>query len=336
MSPLSQRTIMSRDTQQAACYKQRPALPHFADRLAQAIERKNSRAIVGIDPRLDLIPQGIRETNIARLGETMEAGAAALLEFSRRVIDAVEPHAVGVKPQVAFYEQWGWHGFKAFVETVEHAKRKGLLVVGDVKRGDIGSTAEAYAAGLLGRSTVGSTDAVPLQLDAVTVNPYLGIDGVEPFIQVAEREGKGIFVLVKTSNPSSSDFQDLVTRDGLTHEIVADRVAEWGRPHVGECGYSSVGAVVGATHPEALAGLRKRMPHTPFLVPGYGAQGGGAADVAPAFDARGLGAVVNSSRGIIFAYAKDDPSGEGDWTAAVEAAAVRMKNELNAAIGVGP
>ena len=309
-------------------------MPHFADRLAQAIERKNSRVIVGIDPRLDRLPQAIREANLARFGETLEGAAAALLEFSRRVIDAVLPHAAGVKPQAALFEQFGWPGFKAFVETVAHASQKGLLVIGDVKRGDIGSTADAYAAGLLGSTPVGRANAVPLQLDAITVNPYLGIDGVEPFIQVAEREGKGIFVLVKTSNPSSSDFQDLVTRDGLTHEIVADRVAEWGRPHLGECGYSSVGAVVGATHPEALVGLRTRMPHTPFLVPGYGAQGGGAADVAPAFDARGLGAVVNSSRAIIFAYAKQDPSGEGDWDAGVEAAAVRMKNELNAAIGV--
>ena len=308
-------------------------MPNFADRLMQAIEAKNSRVLVGIDPRLDRIPKSIREANLSRLGETLEGAAAALLEFGKRVIDAVEPHVSAVKPQVAFFEQFGWPGFRAFVETAAYASAKGLVVIGDVKRGDIGSTAEAYAAGLLGQTQIGGSAVAPVELDAVTVNPYLGVDGVEPFTEAAAREVKGLFVLVKTSNPSSTDFQDLPTDGGLTHEIVADRVVEWGRSCIGECGYSSVGAVVGATHPNALKALRERMPHTPFLVPGYGAQGGGAAEVAPAFDSRGLGAIVNSSRGIIFAYADDDPDGEGDWEAAVAAAAAPMKDDLNGATG---
>ena len=299
----------------------------------QAIEAKDSRVLVGIDPRLDRIPKGIREADLSRFGETLEGAAAALLEFGKRVIDAVEPHVPAVKPQVAFFEQFGWPGYRAFVETVAYARAKGLVVIGDVKRGDIGSTAEAYAAGLLGRTQIGGAVVAAAELDAITVNPYLGVDGVKPFADVAEREGKGLFVLVKTSNPSSADFQDLSTDGRLTHEIVADHVVEWGGSSIGECGYSSVGAVVGATHPDALEALRDRMPQTPFLVPGYGAQGGGAADVAPAFDSQGLGAIVNSSRGIIFAYADDDPEGAGDWEAAVAAAAAKMKEDLNQAIG---
>ena len=299
----------------------------------QAVQAKDSRVLVGIDPRLDRIPKRIREANLSRFGETLEGAAAALLEFGKRVIDAVEPHVPAVKPQVAFFEQFGWSGYRAFVETAAYASAKGLVVIGDVKRGDIGSTAEAYAAGLLGRTQIGEATVAAVELDGITVNPYLGVDGVKPFAEVAEREGKGLFVLVKTSNPSSADFQDLCTDGRLTHEVVADRVVEWGRSCLGECGYSSMGAVVGATHPDALRALRDRMPQTPFLVPGYGAQGGGPAEVAPAFDSQGLGAIVNSSRGIIFAYADDDPEGEGDWEAAVAAAAVGMKRDLNQAIG---
>ena len=308
-------------------------MSHFADRLADAIRAKDSRVLVGIDPRLDRIPQPIRTAGFARCGEGLEGAAAALLAFGQGVIDAVEAQAVAVKPQAAFFERFGWPGYRAFVQTAEYAQAKGLLVIGDVKRGDIGSTAEAYAAGLLGRVQVGGRTVAPLQLDAVTVNPYLGADGVRPFLDTAVAEGKGLYVLVKTSNPSSKDFQDLPTGGALTHERVADRVSAWGADCIGESGYSAVGAVVGATHPDALRALRERMPHTPLLVPGFGAQGGGAQDVAGAFGSDGLGAVVNSSRGIIFAYQADDPDGLGDWQAQVEAAAAQMKRQLNAAIG---
>ncbi len=309
-------------------------MTHFSDRLADAIASKNSRVLVGIDPRLDRIPKPIREKHLAAGGDALERAAAALLEFGQRVVDAVQPHAAAVKPQVAFYEQYGWPGFRAFVETVQYAHAAGLLVIGDVKRGDIGSTADAYAAGLLGEVEIAGERIEPMALDAVTINPYLGSDGVQPFIDAAAARGKGVYVLVKTSNPSSAEFQDLQIGDDMTHERMADAVAKWGASLVGECGYSLVGAVVGATHPAALNALRERMPTVPFLVPGYGAQGGGAADVAAAFDAQGQGAIVNSSRGIIFAYQAGDPDGEGDWQAAVEAAAAQMKADLNQAIGV--
>ena len=307
---------------------------NFADRLAEAIAEKNSRVLVGIDPRLDRIPSSVRRAFVDSAADPLEGAAAALLEFGRGIIDAVADCAAAVKPQVAFYEQFGWPGFRAFVETVEYAHECGLLVIGDVKRGDIGSTAQAYARGLLGQVEIDGEHMAPLELDAVTVNPYLGVDGVQPFIDAAAEQGKGIYVLVKTSNPSSADFQDLRTGDAATHEIVADHVARWAEPLVGQCGYSAVGAVVGATHPDALRALRQRVPRVPFLVPGYGAQGGGPEDVAPAFDDQGQGAIVNSSRGIIFAYEQDDALGERDWQAAVQAAAEEMRAALNAALGV--
>jgi len=217
----------------------------------------------------------------------------------------VEDLIPAVKPQVAMYEMLGIPGLAAFKRTCDYAKSKGLVVIGDIKRGDIGSTSEAYAIGHLGSKTVGAENVIyPFSEDFVTVNPYLGSDGVKPFIKIAQKEKKGIFVLVKTSNPSSGEFQDQVVEGGQTlYELVADKVAEWGQCHMGE-DYSYVGAVVGATYPEMGAALRKRMPKNYILVPGYGAQGGQGKDLKPFFNEDGLGAIVNSSRGIICAYQK--------------------------------
>jgi len=285
-------------------------MSNFADRLTDAIERKNSCVVVGLDPRPDALPPDLRN----QAQESKTAAAEAVLEFNRQVIAAVAPHAVAVKPQAAFYEALGWPGYRAFGETVRFAQEKGLLVISDVKRGDVGSTAEAYA-----RAHLEEFGA-----DAVTLNPYLGGDSIAPFLDYVDR-GKGVFILVKTSNPSSVEVQDLDAGGRKLFQRVAELVERWGEPHRGRSGFSAVGAVVGATFPEAAAELRERMPHAVFLVPGYGAQGGAAEDCRPCFDSRGLGAVVNSSRGIIFAFAKDRTS---RWQDAVAEAARRMKDDL--------
>jgi len=285
-------------------------MSNFADRLAEAIDRKASCVVVGLDPRVDALPPDL----LARARQSKDDAADAVLEFNRQVIAAVAPHAVAVKPQAAFYEALGQPGFRVFGETIRHAQQEGLLVISDVKRGDVGSTAEAYA-----RAHLEEFDA-----DAVTLNPYLGGDSIAPFLDYADR-GKGVFVLVKTSNPSSVEVQDLEAGDKKLYQRVAELVEQWGEPHRGRSGFSAVGAVVGATFPEAAAELRERMPHTIFLVPGYGAQGGGAEDCRACFDKRGYGTVVNSSRGIIFAYAKDKTP---RWQDAVAEAARRMKDDL--------
>lgn len=288
---------------------------NFADRLTAATDEKQSCVIVGLDPRLDALPAELRE----RAEQSEQDAADAVLEFNRRIICAVAPHAIAVKPQSAFYEALGWHGVRAYAETIRIAHEHDLLVIADVKRSDIGSTAEAYAQAHLDR----------FGADAVTVNPYLGTDGIRPFLKRAP-QGKGLFVLVKTSNPSSAELQDLKVggqESALLYEKVASLVEQWGADTVGKCGYSAVGAVVGATYPGAAANLRKLMPRAIFLVPGYGAQGGSAEDCRPCFDCKGHGAVVNSSRGIIFAYAgRSGPT--ADWTAAVADAAERMKQDL--------
>lgn len=284
---------------------------NFADRLTSAIEKKRSCVVVGLDPRPNALPPPLR----VRAERSTEDAAEAVLEFNTRVIRAVAPHAVAVKPQVAFYEALGSAGFHAFAETIAVAHEQGLLVIADVKRGDIGSTAEAYAKAHLDQ----------FGADAVTVNPYLGSDSITPFLKRIP-DGKGIFVLVKTSNPSSADLQDIRIGDSPFYERVAELVNRWGETHRGESGYSAVGAVVGATFPEAAARLREIMPHAIFLVPGYGAQGATAGDCRPCFDRLGHGAVVNSSRGIIFAYnRRQTPT----WEEAVADAAREMKEELD-------
>lgn len=281
--------------------------PHFADSLMQGIITRGSRLCVGLDPQTGHLPAGVDV-------ET----------FCRGLLDAVRPYCACVKPNAAFFEALGPRGLASLWRVCEHAQELGLPVILDAKRGDIGSTAAAYAQAYLAPGT---------PFDALTVNPYLGSDGVAPFIEVAAGAGKGLFVLVKTSNPSSGELQDLALADGSSvYRQVGALVGRWGEPHIGASGYSCVGAVTGATYPAQLAELRAMLPATPFLVPGYGAQGAGAADVAPAFDASGLGAIVNSSRGIIYAY--EQPACAGlDFAEAAAAAASRATHEINLALG---
>ncbi len=295
------------------------ALEHFADRLRAAVEEKGSPIVVGLDPRLELLPPSLRpdDTRISQ-----DEAAERLLAFNRRLLSIVAPLVPCVKPQAAFYERYGAPGFAAYVETVREARRLGLIVIGDIKRGDIGSTAAAYAEGHLGGE---------IPTDCVTVNPYLGRDGIEPFLKVAEREGRGIFLLVKTSNPSSGELQDLRAPEEPIYERVAAYVRERGAELAGECGDSLLGAVVGATYPEEAGRLRGLMPQATILVPGYGAQGGGASDTLPSFRADGTGAVVNSSRGIIHAYAKDGLDPE-KWEEIVEGAVHAMRADLKGAL----
>ncbi|MBP3879583.1 MAG: orotidine-5'-phosphate decarboxylase [Lachnospiraceae bacterium] len=303
-------------------------------RLIEGIVRKDAPVVVGLDPNLSFIPKFISEKAEETVGgdipsycEKEDAVAAeAVWQFNKAITDAVCDIVPAVKPQVAMYEQFGIPGMIAYRKTVEYCKSKGLIVIGDVKRGDIGSTSEAYARGHLAGHA--------FDVDFATVNPYLGSDGVMPFVKVCKEFDKGIFVLVKTSNPSSGEFQDVLTGDGrAVYELVGTKVREWGSECM-EGAYSNVGAVVGATYPEQAAILRKLMPHTFILAPGYGAQGATAADLSGFFDSDGLGAIVNSSRGIIAAYKKDTYSkyGEEGFADAARAAALDMIADLRGAI----
>ena len=266
------------------------------DSLIEKIETKGSPVVVGLDPSLEMIPERFKK------GDTPEAVSAAMFEFNCEIIDAVHELVPAVKPQIAMYERYGIDGLKAYIKTAEYAKSLGLHVIGDIKRSDIASTAAAYAAHIGGIET-GGKRVFPWPVDAVTINPYLGGDSVSPFLDVCALQEKGIFVLVKTSNAGSADLQDLPLASGkLVYEHVADMVSAWGEGLIGKYGYSKAGAVVGATFPEQGRKLRKRMPHTFFLVPGYGAQGGAGKDLRGFFDDRGLGCIVNSSRGIIAAW----------------------------------
>jgi len=275
------------------------------NKLVDKIKKLNAPIVVGLDPMLGYVPEQIKAKAFEEKGETLEGAAEAVWQFNKAIVDATWDLIPAVKPQIAMYEQFGVPGLMAFHKTVEYCKSKDLVVIGDVKRGDIGSTSEAYAVGHLGRVQVGSNAFYGFDEDFVTVNPYLGSDGVKPFIKVAKEENKGMFILVKTSNPSSGEFQDRIIDGRPLYEWVGEKVAEWGAEHMGECGYSYVGAVVGATYPEMGKILRKVMPKTYILVPGYGAQGGKAKDLVHYFNEDGLGAIVNSSRGIIAAYKQE-------------------------------
>lgn len=312
---------------------------HFADRLIDAIKAKGNPICVGLDPRLKQIPDFIRKKAFEaeeNLKNPLRAAAEALIEFNKGIIDAVADVVPVVKPQVAFYEIFGAEGMRAYQETLDYAHEKGLITIADVKRNDIGSTAEAYASAYLGETMIEEEGVNVFDADSVTVNGYLGLDGVAPFVKVASEQGKGVFVLVKTSNPSSADLQDLLVssvagkKDDARplYEIMGHYVDSWGADEIGESGYSLVGAVVGATYPEQAAVLRSVMPQAIFLVPGYGAQGGGAKDVKPCFNDDGLGAIVNSSRGIIFAYEKDETYGSDAYADAAREAAIVMRNNL--------
>ena len=274
------------------------------NKLISNIRKTNEPIVVGLDPMLNYIPEHIQKKAFAEFGETLEGAAEAIWQYNKGIVDATCDLIPAVKPQIAMYEQFGIPGLIAYKKTVEYCKSKDLVVIGDIKRGDIGSTSAAYAVGHLGQVQVGSKKYAGFDEDFATVNPYLGSDGVKPFMDVCKEEKKGIFVLVKTSNPSSGEFQDRVIDGRPLYELVGEKVAQWGDELMGD-GYSYVGAVVGATYPEMGKVLRKIMPKTFILVPGYGAQGGKGADLVHFFNEDGLGAIVNSSRGIIAAYKQE-------------------------------
>ena len=274
------------------------------NKLISNIRKTNAPIVVGLDPMLNYIPEHIQKKAFAEFGETLEGAAEAIWQYNKGIVDATCDLIPAVKPQIAMYEQFGIPGLIAYKKTVEYCKAKDLVVIGDIKRGDIGSTSAAYAVGHLGQVQVGSKKYAGFDEDYATVNPYLGSDGVKPFMDVCKEEKKGIFVLVKTSNPSSGEFQDRVIDGRPLYELVGEKVAQWGDELMGD-GYSYVGAVVGATYPEMGKVLRKIMPKTFILVPGYGAQGGKGADLVHFFNEDGLGAIVNSSRGIIAAYKQE-------------------------------
>ncbi len=301
----------------------------YADRLSAAVQKKKSAVCVGLDPVFDRLPPSIREG--LDLSDPLEAGAQAIETFCRRVCELVADDAATVKLQMAYFERFGPPGMRAARNVALAARELGLIVIGDIKRGDIGSTVGAFADAYFGETRVGDVSAEAFPWDAVTLSPYMGSDSIRPFLDACRDRGKGLYVLVRTSNPSSKEIQELPSDGSPVFHHVARLVDEWGREYRGASGFSSVGAVVGATFPRELAEARERMPHTPFLVPGVGAQGATAADVSAAFDSAGDGAVVNSSRGILYAYEKGEP---GDWEDAVVQATRRLRDELQAALPV--
>ena len=276
----------------------------MVSKLIEKIQKTKAPICVGLDPMLSYIPEHVTKKAFAEFGETLEGAAEAIWQFNKEIVDATCDLIPSVNPQIAMYEQFGLPGLAAYDKTVKYCQEKGLIVIGDVKRGDIGSTSAAYATGHLGTVQVGSQTLSGFNTEYITVNPYLGTDGVKPFVDVCNQCDRGIFVLVKTSNPSSGEFQDRLIDGRPLYELVAEKVVEWGDASM-DGAYSNVGAGVGATYPEMSKVLRKLMPRTYFLVPGYGAQGGTAEDLKYCFNEDGLGAVVNSSRGIIAAYKKD-------------------------------
>lgn len=305
------------------------------NKLIEEITKKNAPIVVGLDPMLEYVPEHMLKEAFDKYGETLAGAAEAILKFNKGIVDAICDLVPAVKPQIAMYEQFGVPGVVTFKETVDYCKKKGLIVIGDVKRGDIGSTSSAYATAHLGKVKVGNSLCSVFDEDFVTVNPYLGSDGVNPFIDVCKEENKGIFVLVKTSNPSSGEFQDKVFEGRPLYELVAEKVKEWGNQCM-DGAYSNVGCVVGATYPEMGKTLRKLLPHNYILVPGYGAQGGTAKDLVAYFNDDGLGAIVNSSRGIIAAYKQEKYSkyGSYNYADASRQAVLDMKEDMNSVLNL--
>ena len=302
------------------------------DKLVNKIKETNNPTVIGLDPRYEMIPNCIKE----KYSQDLEGISKAIIEFNKKLIDETCDIIPAVKVQIAFYEMYGIEGLKAFKETCNYAKSKNMLVIADAKRGDIGSTAEGYSKAFLGRTKIGDKEIPIFDVDFLTVNAYFGTDCVKPFIEDCKKYGKGIFILVKTSNPSSGELQDLKTKDG--DEIYTEMVKlveKWGEELRGEYGYSSISAVVGATYPKQLKQIREIAPHTFFLIPGYGAQGGKAEDIALGFDSNGLGGIVNNSRGLMCAYKSDlwkDKFSEEDFAKATREEAIRMRDELNRGI----
>lgn len=302
-------------------------------KLIEGIKRTKAPIVVGLDPMMNYIPEHIQKEAFAEFGETLEGAAEAVWQYNKGIVDAVYDLVPAVKPQIAMYEQFGIEGLKAFEKTVSYCQEKGLVVIGDIKRGDIGSTSEAYAVGHLGKVQVGSHSYSGFHEDFVTVNPYLGSDGVKPFMKICKEEKKGLFILVKTSNPSSGEFQDRLVDGRPLYELVGEQVAAWGEELMGDT-YSYVGAVVGATYPEMGKTLRKIMPKSFILVPGYGAQGGKGADLVHFFNEDGLGAIVNSSRGIIAAYKQEKYASFGaeNYAEASRQAVLDMQADIQGAL----
>jgi len=298
------------------------------DRLMDQIDRLQNPTVVGLDPTLEMMPDFIKKEMMEKYGKTPLAVAEMFIRFNQDIIDAVTDLVPAVKPQIAMYEKYGLEGIRAYLATIDHAKQKGLSVIGDIKRGDISSTAAAYAAHINGTGIEGEFYDLWKE-DAITVNPYLGFDGIEPFIEACRKMDRGIFVLVKTSNPSSVEIQDLEAGGVKIYERVAGLVDEWGKLSMGNRGFSRIGAVVGATHKEQGESLRQIMKNTFFLVPGYGAQGGTGADLKGFFNIRGEGCIINSSRGITGAYKMDKRFLETQFAEAAREAAIEMKRDLN-------
>ena len=299
------------------------------EKLVERIKKLEAPIVVGLDPTLNFVPGFLLDKAINEKGDTLEAAADAIFEFNKKIVDAVYDLIPAVKPQIAMYEQFGIPGLMAYKQTVDYCHEKGLLVIGDAKRGDIGSTSTAYAIGHLGKVKIGSTEIAPIATDFLTINPYMGSDSVVPFVEECKKYDKGLFILVKTSNPSSGEFQDQKVGKKAVYELVGKKVDEWGAELV-KNGYSDVGAVVGATYPEMGEVLREIMPKAYILVPGYGAQGGTAAELKPFFNKDGLGAIVNSSRGIIAAYKQEKYAeyGAEGFAEAARAAVIDMKNDI--------
>lgn len=303
------------------------------NKLTAKIQKTKAPIVVGLDPMLNYIPKHIQEKAFKEFGETLEGAAEAIWQFNKEIVDKTYDLIPAVKPQIAMYEQFGIPGIMAFKKTVDYCKSKDLVVIGDIKRGDIGSTSAAYAIGHIGKVQIGANKIAPFDEDFVTLNPYMGADSITPFIDVCKEEKKGLFILVKTSNPSSGDFQDQMVGDRPVYELVGEKVAQWGETCMGDS-YSYVGAVVGATYPEMGKTLRKIMPKAYILVPGYGAQGGQGKDLVHFFNEDGLGAIVNSSRGIIAAYKQEKYAkfGEENFADASRAAAEDMIADITGAL----
>lgn len=304
------------------------------DRMIENIVKMQNPTVAGLDPKLAYIPQYILDESKEKYGVSLKAAANALFEFNKALIDELCDVVPAVKPQAAYYEMYGFEGVKVLEETIAYAKSKGMFVMTDGKRNDIGATMEAYATAHLGETDVFGEKIAAFDADALTVNGYLGSDGINPLLKVCGEKDKGIFVLVKTSNKSSGELQDMKLENGNTvYAQMGEMCEKWGEELPGKYGYSGVGAVVGATYPAMLGELREKMPHTFFLVPGYGAQGGAADDVAPGFDKNGLGAIVNSSRGIMCAWQKEEGLDPHDFAKAARREAIRMRDEIVARIG---
>ena len=302
------------------------------DRLIDKIKQTNNPTVMGLDPRFDMLPKCVTD----KYDKSLEGVSKAILEYNKALIDENYDIIPAIKPQIAFYEMFGISGLEAFKETCKYAKEKGMIVIADIKRGDIGSTAQGYSNAFLGKTKIGDLEESIFDVDFVTVNPYMGTDCIKPFIEDCKKYDKGIFILVKTSNPSSGELQDLKLENGKeVYMQVADLVEKWGEDLVGKYGYSSVSAVVGATYPEQLEQIRSKAPHTYFLIPGYGAQGGKAEDIALGFDKYGLGGIVNASRSLMCAYKSEiwkNQFTEEEYAKATRAEAIRMKEELQTAI----